>query len=156
MVDDDDENIETDEMVDVDEIIAHKRRDENDEMVEILDYIETDEMVDVDETQVEATTVDLDETVEIDDVVELVEFDVLTNNDEMVDVEFCCDELDELLLVIDDETVETQSQTSIDSFWMQDIFETNVWMQDDETDENDEIDFVISDEIDETVQIDDK
>ena len=58
--------------------------------------------------------------------------------------------------MIDDDVDETQSQMFIDLFWMQEIFEINVSIRDDEMVENDEIETVISDEMVEMVQIDDK
>lgn len=70
VVDDDDENIETDEMVEIDDTIVANFVDDNDETVEILDYIEKVEIDDTVEKQNEIT-VEIDEMVEIDGAVEI-------------------------------------------------------------------------------------
>lgn len=49
-----------------------------------------------------------------------------------------------------------QSQMFIDSFWMQEIFGINAWMQDDEIDEMVETEQIFVDEMVEMVRIDDK
>lgn len=163
-VDEDIETVEDDEIDDTE--MNDPKNTVDDETDEIRDCIELDECDEIRDENDDATHSNIDEIDETDTIDENDEDRQIVEKREFDDVEWLCDENDETqneFTSAIDERDEMQSQMSIDSTWTRDVFETVVWIEDDELDERDEIDVDPTatrdsqiDDVDEIEQIDDR
>ena len=149
--------------------VIHEIMVETESQVEIIE-LDDDEHFEHEYDELVEIEVIVDEIDETDSLVEMVEINYETkhDDDEMVEYELWNDEMlddeDEVVITQWCEIDEMQSRMCTDYIWMRDIFETIMWMQDDEIDETAENIIEIEhhddmhrlDDVVEMVQIDDK